>query len=87
MSTEPRQSEMLWLPFRARSVALKPAHFALHRFTSRVITVVPQSTVRSELSKKRKNKNGNFEILWTGSLQWACWLHIPGVLSYSEEQL
>lgn len=43
---------MLWFPFRARSLALKPAQLALHRLTSRVITVVPQSTIRSELSEE-----------------------------------
>lgn len=57
MSTEPKQSEMLCFPFRARSLALKPAHLALHRLTSSVMTVVPQSTVRSELPEKHKDKN------------------------------
>lgn len=57
MSTEPRQSEVLCFPFRARSLALKPAHWALHRLTSRVITVVPQFTLRSELSEKHRDKN------------------------------
>lgn len=56
MSTEPRHSEVLCFPFRARSLALKPAHLALHRLTSRVIMVVPQSTVKSELSDTHKGR-------------------------------
>lgn len=54
VSIEPWHSEILWFPFRARSVVLKPAHWAVHRFTSRVIILVPQSTVRSELSVEDK---------------------------------
>lgn len=52
VSREPRHSVVLWFPFRARSVVLKPDHWAVHRLISRVITLVPQSTVRSEFSIK-----------------------------------
>lgn len=54
LSMEPRQSVMLCFPFRARSVVLKPDHWAVHRLISRVIVAAPQSTVMSELPSKHR---------------------------------
>lgn len=60
LSMVPRQSEMLCFPFRARSVVLKPDHWAVHRLISRLMVAAPQSTVMSELPLKPKIIVGGF---------------------------
>lgn len=54
VSMEPWHSVLLCSPFNARPVGSKPAHCAVHRLTSRVITLVPHSTIRSVLSGEEK---------------------------------
>lgn len=53
VSMVPLHWALLRSPFRARPLGSKPAHSAVHRFTSRVIVLVPQCTTRSLLSKQK----------------------------------
>lgn len=47
VSVTPKHKLLLCCPFMASVEALKPAHDAVHTFTSNVMMLTPQSTVRS----------------------------------------